>query len=370
MSTKTILVTGGRSLAALELAKVFSNAGHRVVCVESQKAPVCRFSSCVKAFYQIAPPALAFDQFVANLNRVIAQEKVTDIVPTCEEIFYISKAKDRLLAPAFCDSFKLLDRLHNKWSFHTLLNELGLKSPRTHLYTECPVGPGKWVLKPAYSRFGTQVQFVEKDWPEIEGSLDNPLIVQEFVSGEVLCSYSVCHEGQIASHAVYRPLHKMGRGAAICIKSMEHPNIDAFVKHFVSRTNFTGQISFDFIEGDSLYCLECNPRATSGVHLFNDQKGLASSFFESQSVCRPKKNTLIHDHLCMLWFGLKQKEVFKRPFWRHLRFGTNPLFAKEHRRVLFALPLILYHIVKETLFKGKKFQEMMTDDMAYNGDVL
>ena len=63
------------------------------------------------------------------------------------------------------------------------------------------------------------------------------------------------------------------------------PAIKAFVARLVAKTNYTGQIAFDFIEAPdgSVHVLECNPRATSGLHLFALTDGLARAFAREPS---------------------------------------------------------------------------------------
>ena len=56
--------------------------------------------------------------------------------------------------------------------------------------------------------------------------------------------------------------------------------------------NFTGQIAFDFIESadKKLYAIECNPRATSGLLLFQNNDRLDQAFFaETQSPIFPQQ---------------------------------------------------------------------------------
>ena len=62
---------------------------------------------------------------------------------------------------------------------------------------------------------------------------------------------------------------------------MEHAAARAWVETFVAREGYTGQIAFDFIETEAgvMYALECNPRATSGVHLLAAHPEFAAAFF-------------------------------------------------------------------------------------------
>jgi hypothetical protein len=53
----------------------------------------------------------------------------------------------------------------------------------------------------------------------------------------------------------------------------------------VERFGVTGQLSFDFIQSEDglLYALECNPRATSGLHLLASHPQFVDSFLRADS---------------------------------------------------------------------------------------
>lgn len=371
MNTKTILITGARSFVALDLARVFYQAGFRVICADSLKSGPCRFSSCVARYYRTAAPAFAYQEYIWDIKAIIENERVDFLVPTCEEIFYISKAKEDLNTTVFSEDFELLELLHNKWKFYQLLCKLNLSTPETHLWNPKIEREGKWVQKPIFSRFAASICIVKENHSKYTPSPENPLIEQAFVQGEKLCSYSICHQGKIVAHGVYRVLHSMGIGSAICFKTVSDSEVDEFVASVADHLNFTGQIAFDFIRQEKLYCLECNPRGTSGIHLFQRNSELASCFFgENDGILHPEKSKIFHDHLFMLWYGIKQKEVYCRKFWHSFFKGKNPLWSMGDNRVIACMPLMLFEACKLTLLQGKSFHEALSEDLEYNGEVL
>ncbi len=371
MSTKTVLITGARSFVALDLARVFHHAGFRVICADSIRNGACRFSGCVTRYYLTSAPAFTYEEFVSDINGIIEKEEVDFLVPTCEEIFYISKAKNRLNTVVFAENFELLELLHNKWKFYQLLCKLGLSTPDTYLWEEGVEREGKWVQKLVYSRFAASVRISGENHREFTHNPENPLLEQAFIQGEKICSYSICHKGKIVAHAVYLVLHSMGIGSAICLKTIRDFEVDEFVTAIVSHLNFTGQIAFDFIRHEKLYCLECNPRGTSGVHLFQRHEELASCFFrEEREVLEPENSGIFHDHLFMLWYGVKQKEIFTRKFWHSFFKGKNPLWSRGDNRVVASMPLMLYEAFKMTLLQNKSFHEALSEDIEYNGGMF
>jgi hypothetical protein len=100
-------------------------------------------------------------------------------------------------------------------------------------------------------------------------------------------------DGRVQAHAVYPVGYRAGNGACIYFESVSEPEVDAWVAEFVGKVRFTGQIAFDFMKDVSGKWLpiECNPRATSGIHLFDGAPDFVGAFTEirNSSVIPPKE---------------------------------------------------------------------------------
>jgi predicted ATP-grasp superfamily ATP-dependent carboligase len=287
---RRVLLTGARSAAALELARLFHASGWRVVVAESLAAHPARFSRVVSRSYPTPWPNRDPDGFVDALLDVVRRERIDLLIPTCEEIFYVAHRRDRL-APCctvFAEDRETLRRLHSKWLFAETAKRHGLPVPPTTLLTSpskvqaALAGGRELVLKPAYSRFASQtlIRPTADAAARIDVSERRPWVAQVFVPGRLVCTYSVAHRGRVTAHAAYAAEYKFGLGAAVAFASVEHPATTAWVEAFVRAEGFTGQIAFDFIEAadGAVYAIECNPRATSGVHLFADTPAFVDAF--------------------------------------------------------------------------------------------
>ena len=102
-----------------------------------------------------------------------------------------------------------------------------------------------------------------------------------------ICTYSVCHNGRITARTSYPSTFTAGQGATSAFQHMDHPGTFNWVKTFVAKNKFTGQIAFDFIQSHDgqIYALECNPRATSGVHLLTSHQNFTEVFLNSNMDC-------------------------------------------------------------------------------------
>ena len=302
-----ILLTGGRAPAALELARVFHNAGHTVFMAESLRGHLSQPSNAIRKNFLVPPPRQQTSAFLDALKSIIVENKIDLLIPTCEEVFYVAMGRDQLPCVVFAESIKKLNDLHNKWNFIVNAVGHGLYAPETILVNnqdDMLHAYSHWrelVIKPVYSRFAGQTLIL----PSLKQALaalalnsKSRWVAQEYIKGTQICTYSVCLNGRITAHTTYPSTFTAGQGAAIVFKHTNHPAIFKWVKTFVEKNTFTGQIAFDFIEtpNGQLYALECNPRATSGVHLLASHPNFVEAFLNPNILCVNR----VKDHSYML----------------------------------------------------------------------
>ncbi|MBX9899220.1 MAG: ATP-grasp domain-containing protein [Burkholderiaceae bacterium] len=279
-----VLILGGRAPVALDHARRFAHQGWDVFVSDSVPCRLSGWSNAVKDSISLTSARYDPRAFVKELSVAVTRHKIDLIVPTCEEVFFLSRYRDALpkLVAIAVDDFEKLRLLHSKWKFQDIARECGGNPPRSILVRTIEqarewFGVVPLVLKPEYSRFGVHVRIHPNGVPVNEAELGDfgDWVAQEYVSGTELCSYSIAYKGRLTAHCVYHPRHRLGKSSSFYFAPREAAGIRKFVEKFVTRIGFTGQISFDWIESvdGKLSVIECNPRAISGVHLFslNDQ---------------------------------------------------------------------------------------------------
>jgi glutathione synthase/RimK-type ligase-like ATP-grasp enzyme len=276
-----------------------TGTGHRVYVAESLERHLCRVSRAVAGSFVVPSPRENVEAYVEALTGIVRKYGVDMLIPTCEEVMYVAQGAESLsgYCTVFADSFSKLKRLHSKWEFIRRAEELGFRVPATKLIASAaewlaaaehaPAQEGL-VLKPVFSRFAAKVVVIEPEkagerpWcgPAPEVTAAGPWIAQQYISGRQLCTYTIVHDGTAVAHTAYEARYTAGRGACIQFQPLEHPIAAEWVSRFVRLERFTGQIAFDFIEtaDGTLYPLECNPRATSGLHLLRDTAGVDLAF--------------------------------------------------------------------------------------------
>ena len=289
-----VLILGGRAPVALDHARRFAAQGWTVCIADSAPCRLSGWSGAVASVIALPPPRQALAQFAAHLARAISAQRIDLVLPTCEEVFYVSRI--RSLLPAGCTvftaPFEQLRELHSKWSFLALARHGGVNVPDSARVPDLAAarewaGNRPVVLKPEFSRFGVHVRVYPGGIPVAAPPLPpvGPWIVQALQPGRELCSYGIACNGHLTAHIAYEPTYRIRGSSSYFFEPRQEPRIESFAAAFVERIRFTGQISIDWMLGDdgALSVLECNPRAISGLHLFERHAPLPAAICDPSS---------------------------------------------------------------------------------------
>ncbi|MDR9744556.1 ATP-grasp domain-containing protein [Paenibacillus taichungensis] len=414
-----VLLTGGRAPVTLDLARMFHRAGHRVYVAESMVHHLCRLSSAVEQCFMVPSPRHETENYLLEIESLVQTWQIDLLIPMCEEVFYIAQGAERLRdhCRVLVSPIEQLHDLHHKYHFIQLAKSLDLSVPDTRLinsrqeWREAQAvleieGEGEWVWKPVYSRFAARVRMPISSTADFEGdapdqkiyagkmkqqrlqndppgdteiSSASPWVAQAYVAGQMLCTYSVAYEGEIVAHTTYDSRYRTGSvGASVFFEHVEHEGIYEWVRQFVQATGLSGQIGFDFIETEDgqVYAIECNPRATSGIHLFHPGDGLVRALIAPEELVKaakviiPKQGSKAMLMLPMLGSGLQQlwgKGSLRTwmTAWRgtrdvvYLRLDMKPLFEQ------FAIVLSAWRLARKHKFS---LTEALTHDIEWNGE--
>lgn len=279
-----ILITSSRAPVALDLIRAFGRAGHTVYATDTLRWTMGSHSRYLTRHVVTPPPRHDPHGFGAALARLIEQERIDWLIPTSEEVFYVARHYQALAARTnvLTEPLSALHPLHHKGEFQRRCAELGITTPRTalirgqaELREALPDFP-EYLLKPAYSRFATRVitnrgpRAGQLPLHECRPTSAAPWLVQQYVDGACVCTYSTLHSGHVTAHCAYATPRKVNHGSGVQFVSIDGAATLEIVCRLGAALGYTGQMSLDFIQApDGLYLLECNPRATSGLHLID-----------------------------------------------------------------------------------------------------
>lgn len=305
---KNIMLTGGKMTKALQLARSFHAAGHRVVLVETHKYWLTghRFSNAVDRFYTVPAPQKDPKGYTQALLDIAKQENIDVYVPVCSPVssYYDSLAKPVL--SGVCEVFhfdaEVTKMLDDKFAFAQTAQSLGLSVPKSFLITDPQQvldfdfsnEKRKYILKsiPYDSVRRLDLTKLPCDTPEqtaafvkdLPISESKPWIMQEFIPGKEYCTHSTIRDGELRMHCCCE-----SSAFQVNYENVDKPEILHWISHFVKQLKLTGQASFDFIQAEdgSVYAIECNPRTHSAITMFYNHPGVADAYLGKEPLKEP-----------------------------------------------------------------------------------
>lgn len=297
---KTVLISGGKMTKALQLARAFHRAGHRVVLIETHKYWLVghRFSSAVDKFYTV--PDVHAPDYAQALLEIVQREQVDTYVPVCSPAAsYFDSQAMTLLSP-HCEVLHVspdkIETLDDKYQFAKAAESFGLAVPKSYRMThpqqvidfDFSHESRKYILKsiPYDSVRRLDLTKLPCETPAATAAFvrslpiseSKPWIMQEFIPGQEYCTHSTLRDGELRMHCCCE-----SSAFQVNYKNVDKPEITDWVRRFAAGLNLTGQASFDFIEAyddGQVYAIECNPRTHSAITMFYNEPAVAEAYLE------------------------------------------------------------------------------------------
>lgn len=298
---QTILISGGKMTKALQLARSFHSAGHRVILVETHKYWLTghRYSWAVDRFYTVPNPQDS--DYSEALLKIVQQERVNVYVPVCSPVSsYYDALAEKTLA-THCTVMHLdvatLQRLDNKYEFANAAKMLDLLAPQSYLITSPQqvidfsfTDDRKYILKSIPYDSIRRLDLTQLPCATINDtaafvkslpiSEQQPWIMQEYITGQEYCTHSTICNGHLQLHCCCK-----SSAFQVNYEQVDHPEIEDWIRQFAKGLNLTGQISLDFIEAadtGKIYAIECNPRTHSAITMFYNHLDVARAYLDPE----------------------------------------------------------------------------------------
>ncbi|MGH1399204.1 MAG: ATP-grasp domain-containing protein [Alphaproteobacteria bacterium] len=382
---ETILITGARAPVALDMARDFKQAGYQVFLADCNSAYMTKWSNVAHKILAYSSPVYQPEQFRRDIEGLIDRLQPKLIIPTCEEVFHLAHPdlegclKGKLFAPPLT----VLNQLHNKETFNNVCSELNISAPETHIIDnrydlQTYQGSSKeWVFKPCYSRFGTQIliQPSVDQLKMVQPSEQNPWIAQKFISGQECSFYAVLRNGKLISLAVYQSAWRLKGGASYVFTPADlnaEKQAKIIAEKLAQNLNLTGQLSCDLIiDHDGIaWPIECNPRATSGLHLLTGNGDLSRAIaYHAEYKVAPGASQKYMLPM-MLSYGLikaiKQKKY--KDWLSTLKSGSDVISSKNDRLPVLGSLLDTLIFAKHAFKHNLSLSQATTYDIEWNGE--
>ncbi|MDO5618790.1 carbamoyl-phosphate synthase large subunit [Kocuria sp.] len=283
-----VLVTSSRNTFALDMVRKLAEAGHTVFTSDTYDGAIGNHSRYVTAHLVTASPTFETDQFMADINQAIVDHDLDAILPTFEEAFYLAARREELPhnVRLYTGSFEQLARLHDKDTFQGIAAAAGVPAPETTMATDdeslraATEKYPHYFARAAFSRGG--VALLTNTGPlagnlkitDVHPTPEQPWLVQPFVQGPMVCSYSTLIDGVVTAHSTYRAPEQWAHSTGIEFQAVDSTKTLEYAQKIAREIGpYTGQLSFDYVDNDGDFSIiECNPRTTNGSVLMTAQQ--------------------------------------------------------------------------------------------------
>lgn len=317
------------------------------------------------------------------MSALIAHLDPVLVIPTCEEVFYLGALEayaERIFAPAPA----LLRRLHSKHRFAEAAAALGLSAPETTRITSkealAAIGPHAHtlVLKPEFSRFGTRTLVAPsaEQVLALEPSEDAAWVAQRRVHGREVSFYAASIDARLVAFSAYQSPWRFDGGAGYAFETLDPAlatQLCEIARILAAELIPRGQFACDVIldGAGAAWLLECNPRATSGVHLFRSAD-LAHALLGRREQLLHASGEPMHVGPALWSYGLAAAlREGRLSAWRARRAAsTDVITAPGDRAPLIGALIDTMRLGIGALVHGKRLTEMATADIEWNGEAL
>jgi hypothetical protein len=382
--TDRVLITGARAAAALDLARDFRRAGFEVHMADCTNARISRWSRVPAGFHTYAPPVGEPIRFRADIAGILRDVDPVLVIPTCEEVFHLAMPPlaamlgERLFAPPL----ETLKSLHDKAAFAQSCAGLGLPIPETHRLTrddhvhQYAGTSAEWVFKACFSRFGggTRISPNPAALRRIRPTAEAPWIAQRRIFGEEVSFYAVAQAGRVVAFAAYGAKWRLAGGAGMSfdpVAPRAAANLAELAGRIADAFSITGQFACDAIidAGGRPWLIECNPRATSGLHLLVDSGDLARAICDPDAPPAVARSGPRHLLPAMLTFGLVQAVTRRRLrlWWAQVRNGCDVAGVPGDRRPVAGALIDGIGFMAKGAMRGISTPAAATADIEWNG---
>ncbi len=382
-----VLVTSSRNPFALDIIRKLGSTGHTVVASDTYPGAIGSHSKYVAAHATTASPRFDTDRFVADVSDIVTRFEIDVILPTFEEAFYLSARAADLpdRVRLYTGGFDKLARLHDKVSFQRLAVEAGVPVPETVVATDDASLAAaiarfpQYFARAAFSRGG--VSLLTNTGPlagqlavaDVHPTPDQPWLVQPFVDGPMVCTYSTIVDGRVTAHCTYRAPEQWAHSTGIAFLAVDSSQTLEYTQRLVEALDdtYTGQLSFDWVDHDGqLYGIECNPRTTNGVILLDAEElsaGLTAAV-AAPAVVEPGVEREIKLAVMADSFAEPLKHL---PTSLHDLIHVRDIGAGWHDDLaMLWAPAALVHGAKLDRGQHEALLEALGDDIVWNGEEI
>jgi predicted ATP-grasp superfamily ATP-dependent carboligase len=281
-----VIVTYGRSLMALAIARSLGKRGVEVIGIDDVDLTVLSFSKWATKSAKHAKPSDDPDAFLDDLEAIVREHTPDDdrpyvLMPIFNETQLIADNADRFwpLIKVATPRPNSIAAVHPKDAFAQTVNRLNLSAPKSFVcdsqeaLDDAAQGVSfPCIIKPAEAVGGRGISKVDSSnelrshWKALTDEFLGAPVVQDLSEGDDYCYCFLAHDGDIVADMAYRNLmsYPAEYGAGVVRETIDHARFRKASRTLVSDTGWTGVGQIDFMwTGETDHTpqmIELNPR--------------------------------------------------------------------------------------------------------------
>lgn len=284
-----VILTYGRSLMALVIARSLAQRGIEVIGCDDVDLTVMSFSKHVKETFTVAPWKRRPEDFINDLEAAVREYAPTDerpyvLMPVFAEAELIARHRPRFepTIKVAAPSWTSIDLVHPKDHLAKLVEVAGLPAPRTWIVGDraalaqtCAGLTYPLIVKPSDGAGGRGVDVARspQDAADLVAALgdDARPLLQELVPGEDFCVAVLARKGRLTAMMAYRNLTTFPRkaGAGAVRETVDAEPFRQAAEQVMAATGWDGLAQLDFRwsgrDGETPKLIEVNARFWAGI---------------------------------------------------------------------------------------------------------
>ncbi len=282
-----VLVTDGRSLAALAIARSLGRKGIEVHCGEEFPFNITSFSKYIKKTWIYPSPELHPDWFLKELKRITIAENFDMIIPVRDAAtLLVARYADDLskITNIYVADYNLVETLQDKGKTIRLARECGVPHPETFFPEEVDLGDiiasieTPFLIRARTSSGSRGIAYVRNHdefrqrYESVRNTFGEP-IIQAYIRKQSYCTACVLldqNSEEVASFTYERVKeYPLSGGPTVVGISCDNPQVKAYALRLLQDFEWKGVAEVEFIidEKGEPKLLEVNPRYWMPLHL-------------------------------------------------------------------------------------------------------
>lgn len=284
------LVTLAPTPTGLFIVRRLHQLGYKVTVIDSHNRSFGSYSNGVSK--RVVAPSLYYDPhgFARTVIEELKQDQYDLYFPVLECGFLMSYYKDIIQKYTTMVTMPYSDITfaHNKHAMRTYAEQANVRTPLTQTpdslkeaFRLLDTLNSPIVIKPRVgcNAHGQKIVLDPKNSALEYGQLvkkydleDQLPIIQQYIKGTLVSTVNLAVAGEVKGKVVFRALRTVptSGGTSSYRETINSPEAELFDARLIRHFNWTGFISFDYMEEEGtgkLYLIDCNPRIAPGAIL-------------------------------------------------------------------------------------------------------